>query len=91
MYIPTEARHQNTASLFIDFLMRPEIAADIANAVNYANANKTSWQFTNPEVLNNPAIYPDQKTMDIMYPVTPIGPKRERVRTRAYVRGKSGL
>lgn len=91
MYIPTDARHKNNAYLFIDFMMRPDIAADVANTVNYANANKTSWQFTNPEVLNDPAIYPDQKIMDIMYPVTPIAPKRERVRTRAYARAKAGI
>ena len=71
--------------------MRPEIAADIANTVNYANANKTSWQYVRPEILNDPAIYPDRETMDIMYAVIPIGPKRERVRTRAYARAKAGI
>ena len=75
----------------MDFLMRPDIAADIANTVNYANANRTSWQFTKPEVLNDPAIYPTRETMDVMYPTTPISPKRERLRTRAFVRGKSGI
>ncbi len=91
MYIPTDAPHKDNAYLFMDFMMRPDIAADIANTVNYANANRSSWQFISPEILNDPAIYPDQKTMDVMYPVTPLGPKRERVRTRAYVRAKSGI
>ena len=91
MYIPSDAIHKDNAYLFIDFIMRPEIAADIANTVNYANANRASWPLTKPEVMNNEAIYPDQKTMDISYAVKPLDPKRERVRTRAWVRGKSGI
>ena len=91
MYIPTDAEHKDNAYLFMNFMMRPDIAADIANTVNYANANRASWPLTNPEVMNNEAIYPDQKTMDIMYPANPLDPKLERLRTRAYVRAKSGI
>ncbi len=91
LYIPTDAPHKDNAYLFINFLMRPKIAADIVNEVNYANSNKSSREFINPEILNDAAIYPDKETWDIMYPVVSADPKQERPRTRAFARVKSGI
>ena len=71
--------------------MRPEIAAAIANEVWYANVNKSSREFMLPEVLNNPAIYPDEKVWKILYPILSADPKKERSRTRAFARVKSGI
>ena len=91
IYIPADAPHKDNAYLFINFLMRPDIAADIANEVRYANMNRSAREFTNPEILNDPAIYPDAATWEIMFPILTADPKRERPRTRAYARGKSGI
>lgn len=91
LYMPADAPHKDNAYLFIDFLMRPDIAADIANAVFYPNSNKTSRQFMNPRILHDPAIYPDEATWATVYPVLSADPKRERPRTRAFARVKSGI
>ena len=91
LYIPSDAPHKDNAYAFLNFLMRPDIAADIANEVRYANINKSSWEFTKPEILNNPAIYPDAATWEVMYPIKTADPKRERPRTRAFARAKSGI
>jgi putrescine transport system substrate-binding protein len=91
LYIPSDAPHKDNAYLFINFLMRPDIAADIVNSVFYPNSNKSSREFIHPEILNNPAIYPDEKTMATTYPILPADPKRERPRTRTFSRVKSGL
>ena len=91
IYIPADAPHKDNAYLFMNFLMRPDIAADIANEVRYANMNRSAREFTNPEILNDPAIYPDAATWEIMFPILTVDPKRERPRTRAYARGKSGI
>jgi len=91
LYIPSDAPHKDNAYLFLNYIMRADIAADIANTVNYANANRSSWQFTRPELLRDPAIYPDRATWDRMYPIKSADPKRERPRTRAYARAKSGI
>ncbi len=37
--IPADAKHPGNAHLFIDYLLRPEVAARNSNFVNYANAN----------------------------------------------------
>ena len=91
LYMPADAPHKENAYLFLNFLMRPDIAADIANTVRYANVNRSSWEFTDPDILNDPAIYPDDATWKIMFPILTVDPKRERPRTRSYARGKSGI
>jgi len=91
MFIPSDARHEDNAYLFIDFLLRPDIAADIANYVNYANANSASWPLMDQRVLNDKAIFPDHETMQRLFVVYPADPKPERARTRAYARAKSGI
>jgi len=91
IYIPSDAPHKDNAYLFINFLMRPDIAADISDFVHYANSNRSSWKYMDPEVLNDPAIYPDEETWKILYPVLTVDPKRERPRTRAFARVKSGI
>ncbi|MDJ0748364.1 MAG: extracellular solute-binding protein [Woeseiaceae bacterium] len=91
LYIPSDAPHKDNAYLFIDFLMRADIAAANANASYYANANRASWELTLPEILSNPSIYPDEETWKRMYPIPSPAPKEERTLTRAFARVKSGL
>jgi putrescine transport system substrate-binding protein len=90
-YIPADAPHRDNAYLFIDFMLRPDIAAENANEVYYANVNRSSWEFTKPEILSDPAIYPDEEIWERMYVVRVADPKRQRARTRTFARIKSGL
>ena len=91
LYVLSDAPHRENAYKFIDFLMRADIAADIANTVNYANANRASWEFIKPEILHDTAIFPDREAWERLYPSLPPDPKQERPRTRAFARVKSGL
>ncbi len=91
VYMPTDAPHKDNAYLFMNFLMRPDIAADIANEVDYANVNKDSWPLIRPELMSDPAIYPQDSDWHVLYPVLSVDPKRERFRTRSFARVKAGL
>ncbi len=91
LYIPSDAPHKDNAYLFLDYLLRAKVAADIANTVYYANANGASWKLMKPEIVNNPSIFPDEDTWKRLYPILSPDPKRERPRTRAFARVKSGL
>lgn len=91
LYIPSDAPNKNNAYTFLNFMMRPDIAAANTNLVNYANANRASWQFLSPELLQNPAIFPDEAVWKILYPIGTADPKRERPRTRAFARAKAGI
>jgi len=91
VYIASDAKHVDNAYTFLNFLLRADIAADIAIQVDYANANAASWELIGEEQLNDPAIYPDDETWKRMFAVDMAEPAVERMRTRTLSRAKSGL
>jgi len=91
MLIPSDARNVENAYLFIDYILRPEVIAAVSNFIFYANPNKSAMPLLNPAVANDPGIYPDEESWELLYPVLPAEPKQERLRTRAWARVKSGI
>lgn len=91
MAIPADAPHPDNAHLFIDFLMRPEIIADITNLVGYANAVPAAKPLIRKEILDDPAIYPPAEMAAHMFELPAVNPDYERVRTRAWTKVKTGL
>jgi spermidine/putrescine transport system substrate-binding protein len=47
-----------TAELFLNFLLRPQIGSQIANATQYASANAAAQNLMDAAIINDPAIYP---------------------------------
>lgn len=91
MFIPKDARHKDNAYKFINFILRPDINAEITNTVNYATANSAAWPLLDPAVRDDPAVFPNEEIMQVMFSTTAKDPKKARYRTRAYVLGKSGI
>jgi putrescine transport system substrate-binding protein len=56
--IPTDAPHKDNAYRFIDFLLRPEVAAANSNFVNYANPNAAATALVDEALRDDPGIYP---------------------------------
>ncbi len=74
--IPTNSMHKATAEIFLNFLMRAEINAQIANENLYATPNEAAFPFINPAILNDPVIFPPQadlKNAEITLPLSPQG------------------
>jgi putrescine transport system substrate-binding protein len=90
-YIPADASHPDNAHLFLNYLMRPEVIAAVSNYTGYANANTAATALVLPEYANDPAIYPDHEILERLFAPPLYGPKKERRRTRAWTRAKSGL
>jgi spermidine/putrescine-binding protein len=63
MCIPAKARNLDSAYAFLDFIMEPEVNAAIVNGVSYASANVPARQFIEPEILNDPAIFPSDEVL----------------------------
>ncbi|NAX23148.1 extracellular solute-binding protein [Vibrio sp. V39_P1S14PM300] len=84
MAIPRDARHPDNAHKFIDFLLRPEVIAEISNYVWYANPNPPSREFVEADILDDPGIYPDEATQEKLYSSKPLPHKTSRVLTRAW-------
>jgi putrescine transport system substrate-binding protein len=88
--IPADAPHVDNAHAFINFMLRPDIAARNSNYVFYANGNKASQELIDDEVINDPAIYPDAETLAKLYTTTPAGPREQREITRIWTDVKTG-
>jgi len=58
-----KAPHRIIAEKFLDFILKPEIGAQLADYNQYATPNKTALQFVHQENLNNPMIYPPADVM----------------------------
>jgi putrescine transport system substrate-binding protein len=88
--IPADAKNVAEAHAFIDYLMRPEIAAQNTNFVSYASGNLAARQLVNPEILNNPGVYPDEATFKRLFTNTAYDERSQRTVTRAWTRVKTG-
>ena len=62
--VPRGAKSKYTAEVFINYLLRPEVAAGISNFTWYANPNEASHKFIKPEIMENPAIYPTKEVLN---------------------------
>ena len=61
MAIPAGAAHPCTAHAFIDFLLDAENGAALTNWTYYASPNEAAEEFIEAEILEDPAIYPDEE------------------------------
>jgi spermidine/putrescine transport system substrate-binding protein len=55
-----DAPHPNASYAWLDFIHRPEIQAEETNWNLYATCNDAAKEFVDPEILNNPAIFPPE-------------------------------
>jgi putrescine transport system substrate-binding protein len=88
--IPKDARHVAEAHEFINFLMKPEIAAKNTNFIAYANGNLASQKFVDKAIIDDPTVYPDQATMDSFYTNVAHDLKTQRLMNRLWTKIKTG-
>jgi putrescine transport system substrate-binding protein len=88
--IPADAPNPDAAHKFLNYLMRPEVIAKASNYVYYANGNKDSQELLNEDVIGDPAIYPDEETIERLYTTSPYTPQAQRVVTRLWTKVKTG-
>lgn len=70
---------KHTAEVFLNFLLRPEIAARGVNEKRYASANHAAIPFIKTDLRNDPVIYPSNEDLQnghIILSLTPEGEKR---------------
>ncbi len=88
--IPADAAHVDNAYKFIDFLNRPEVAAKNSNYISYANGNSASWPMIDPEVRDNPDIFPPPDLMAKLVPDMPESAEFTKELTRVWTRFRTG-
>ena len=88
--IPADAKNVENAHLFMNYMMRPEVAAGDSNYVWYATANKDAIPLIDEAVTSSPAAFPPAEAVAQMYTLNVVPPKVERIRTRTWTNFKAG-
>jgi len=88
--IPKSSKRSANAHLFLDYVMRPQVIADISNYVSYANGNLASKSLVDPEITGDPTVYPDEATMAKLFTLAVLPPEVDRQYTRLWTTLKSG-
>jgi len=90
MAIPKDAPHPNNAHAFINYIMEPEVVAQISNFVNYANGNADSLPFIDEGVRNDPGVYPPPEVKAKLFPDLAETQEYTRLMTRTWTRFTTG-
>jgi putrescine transport system substrate-binding protein len=88
--IPKDARNVAEAHAFIDYMLRPDVAAKNSDFIGYPNGNLASQPLIDPAIFKDATIYPDAATMKSLYLVTARDAKSQRIINRLWTRVKTG-
>ena len=88
--IPSDASNVEDAHLFLNYMMRPAVAAGDSNYTWYATANLAAKPLIDEEVTSSPAAFPTSAQVSNMYTNVSLSPKMQRIQTRAWTDFKAG-
>jgi putrescine transport system substrate-binding protein len=88
--VPADAPHPDNAHKFIDFMLRPDIAAANTNYVFYASGNKAALEFIDDAVKGDPAIYPSPEVSAKLFNLKAHTPDYDETLTETWQRIKAG-
>ncbi len=89
LLIPEGAPHPKAAYEFINFILRPDVIAEITNEIYYGNDNIASRPLIKPYILNDPTLYPTPEIEARLYRAAEASAATERIRTRTWTRVKT--
>lgn len=89
--IPAGAPHPRAAYEWLNFLLEPRVIAAITNQIHYGNDNLAADRYVDPSILHDPIIYPTPQIEARLYQSKEVSAKLERLRTRLWMRIKTGI
>jgi len=90
MAIPADAPHPGNAHAFLNYMMDPQVIAEVTNKVRYANGNIASLPYVADDIKNDPGIYPDAATRARLHPDLVESQEFSRELNRAWTRVRTG-
>jgi spermidine/putrescine-binding protein len=84
--IPANSQQQHAAELFLNYMLKPETAAEIINYNFYATANEAARPLINPDILNNPIIFPHNEALKESEIILPLSNEVEALYDSAWRR-----
>lgn len=89
--MPADSTNDAASYAFMNYLLQPEVMAQITNHVQYANGNSAADNLVDPKLKADATVYPPQEAMGNLYALEAMPLKIDRVRTRIWSKVKSGI
>ncbi len=90
MAITKDAKHPDNAHKFIEFYLRPENAAKMANEMNYNTGNKAAIDKVDPAIAGNKTIFVESAYLAKMVPPSSFSNEAREAMANAYNAFKQG-
>jgi putrescine transport system substrate-binding protein len=88
--IPKDAPDPDSAYAFMNYMMTPQVIADVSNFKRYANANLAAQPLVLKEVKEDPGIYPTPEQRQSLAVQLADSPEQTRAITRVWQKFKTG-
>jgi putrescine transport system substrate-binding protein len=88
--IPADAAHPKNAHLFINYLLRPDVAARNSSVVHYASSNAAAYALVDPAVYNDRSLYLSDEQKAHLFPMRSHSLSFMRELNRTWTRFKTG-
>ena len=82
--VAAETSRPEAAYAFLDFVLRPEIAAQEARYTRYATGNHSAMALLDEELRDDPSIYPPQELLMTLEPGVPIDAEGQKRRAELW-------
>ena len=89
LLVPEGAPHPQAAYAFINFMLRPDVIADVTNTIYYGNDNVAASPLVDPAILRDPTLYPTPQIEARLYRSSEVSAATDRIRTRTWTRVKT--
>ena len=87
--MPKNAPHQKNGYSYMNYLLQPQVIANITNSIHYANPNSAADVDVVPAVKQDLAIYPPKSVMDKLFTVEDLPASIARLTTRLWTKLKT--
>ncbi|KHL71389.1 spermidine/putrescine ABC transporter substrate-binding protein, partial [Pseudomonas putida] len=88
--MPADAPDEKAGYAYMNYLLQPQVMANISNHVQYANGNLKADALVDPALKGNTMIYPSEEMMGKLYALEAMPAKIDRIRTRIWTSIKAG-
>jgi putrescine transport system substrate-binding protein len=87
--IPRDAPNAANAHLFINYLMTPQVIANISNFIGFANANSAASPLLDASIVADAIVYPPRDQQQRLFVQSEDSPEQSRAITRLWQKFKT--
>jgi len=90
MVIPKDAQRPDLALKFMNFMLEGKNSSELTNLIGSGNPNLEAVKYIKPEILKNPAIFPNKEVAAKLEQLRDLTVKQRRLRSRMWTEIKAG-